>query len=371
MKIAVFHELNSGGARRAVNEFSKALKKRKHVVDLFYVDEKAHDEEKANFSNSFFSRFIPVEWNGHNWKARLYRDTIELLKLFRLHKKIAHNIDSGNYDVVFVHPSKYTQAPFLLKLLKTPTLYYCQEPLRMVYEDIFAVPQNLPLAKKLYEKVIRSIRKRIDAENIHAASFVLANSNFTRENVHECYGIHAETCHMGVDTKVFYPDGKKDIDLLFIGTRDETEGYGLFQNALANIKTKAKIEYMIRGENWTSNDEELRKKYSRSKIVICFGYNEPFGLIPIEAMASGACIVALDEGGYKDSVLHRSTGLLVEKNAKLIAKNVDFLLQHPNELEKMFHASVEKVQTYWTWERGAQEIERLATLLKHSSKREI
>jgi len=45
MKIAFFHELHAGGARRASNEFAKHLSKN-HIVDLFIVDNQKTDCEK-------------------------------------------------------------------------------------------------------------------------------------------------------------------------------------------------------------------------------------------------------------------------------------------------------------------------------------
>ena len=94
MKIAVFHELHSGGALRAVDEFVKGLKK-DHQVDLYTTD-----------------NFTPKKWNGGNWKLKLYKDTVELYKLFKLHRKIAQEINEKEYDIVFIHPSQFTQRSF-------------------------------------------------------------------------------------------------------------------------------------------------------------------------------------------------------------------------------------------------------------------
>ena len=48
MKIAFFHELNIGGARRCVNEFAVNLKE-KHQVDLYFVDQDQNKlEENPN-----------------------------------------------------------------------------------------------------------------------------------------------------------------------------------------------------------------------------------------------------------------------------------------------------------------------------------
>src|SRR5258708_3905124 len=131
MKIAFFHEVHAGGARKTVNEFGKRLK-HKHTVDMYYVDGKNDVAEEKNFHSVNFYKFTPKKWTGGNWKTKLYKDSIELIKLYNSHKKIARDIDIKKYDLVFIHPSKFTQAPFLLRFLKTKKIYYCQEPLRMV-----------------------------------------------------------------------------------------------------------------------------------------------------------------------------------------------------------------------------------------------
>lgn len=358
MRIALFHEVNAGGARRATQQFSKALLELGHTVDAYIVDEvDISKKERTFFSSVHHFKFHPVAWNGKNWRARLYRDTIELQKLSQLHKMIAAEIDLKKYDIVFVHPSKWTQAPFVLRYLKTNSIYYCQEPLRIVYDPVFAIPQ-LPFHKYAYEWVSRYVRKIIDASNIQSADIVLANSNFTRSNILKAYGIHATTLHMGVNTTVFYPGGKKDIDLLFVGTRDVEEGYGLFQEALEllpnALKKKLRVKYLIRDENWTANDRELRDIYARTHIVMCLGYNEPFGLVPIEAMACGATVVALKEGGYLDSVKDGKTGVLVGRSVGEIAEVMQKLLKNTEILRKIEENATQDVRKNWSWKKQAE-----------------
>jgi len=104
MRIAIFHELHSGGARRAVNEMAKRLKN-KHVVDLYIVDEIEDIEEKKFFSKIYFYKFNSKEWAGGDWKTRLYKDTLELYNVYKLHKRIVRIINSRKYDIVLVYPS--------------------------------------------------------------------------------------------------------------------------------------------------------------------------------------------------------------------------------------------------------------------------
>ena len=48
-----------------------------------------------------------------------------------LSNSIAYYIlKNNNYDVVLVHPSQFTQTPFILRFLSLRKFYYCQEPLR-------------------------------------------------------------------------------------------------------------------------------------------------------------------------------------------------------------------------------------------------
>ena len=126
MKIAIFHELDFGGARRASDEFAKRLNAISDV-DLYYVDDKEGNSKNVA-KKVFYYSFFPKLWKGNDWMTKLYKDTIELIKLYNLHKKIASDIKSRSYDYVFVHPSKFTQAPFLLSFLKNKCIYYCQKP---------------------------------------------------------------------------------------------------------------------------------------------------------------------------------------------------------------------------------------------------
>jgi len=363
MRIALFHEVNAGGARRATQEFAKALRELGHTVDAYIVDEQnISNKEQTFFSSVHHFDFNPIAWNGKNWKVRLYRDTIELWKLSQLHKRIAAEIDTNSYDVVFAHPSKWTQASFVLRYVKTKSIYYCQEPLRIVYDPVFAIPK-LPFHKYAYEWLNRFVRKIIDASNIQSADVVLANSNFTRSNILKAYGIQATTLHMGVDTSVFYPGGKKDINLLFVGTRDVEEGYGLFQEALSmlpqTLQKKLRVKYLIRGENWTSNDKELRDIYARTHVVMCLGYNEPFGLVPIEAMACGATVIALKEGGYLDSVKDGKTGVFVGRSAGEIVKVLQKLIVDTKNLRKMEKNATEEMRKNWTWKTAGITLESI------------
>ncbi len=357
MKIAFFHELPFGGARRCVNDFARYLKNNHHV-DLYYVDSEENIDEHINFTNAYFYKFIPVIWKGRNWKLRLYKDTIELFKLRALHKSIAEKINRKNYDFAFVHGSRYTQAPFVLKYLKIKKIYYCQETLRMIYENDLS-SMDLDLLRKLYERFNRFLRKKIDSENLKKADIVLANSYFTKSNVLTAYNIKSKVCYMGVDLSIFKQEKlKKDIDVLFIGAKDYINGYPLFLEALQIINRKNIVIKVIDGSKWIS-DSELVDFYNRSKVVLTLGLNEPFGLVALETMACAVPIIALDEGGHKETVVNGQTGFLVPRRSKVIAEKIKLFLSHTDIARKFGFNGRNEIIRNWTWKKRISDLESI------------
>jgi hypothetical protein len=245
MKIAIFHELQVlSGARKVAEEYGKLLSKN-HTVDLYYVDEKEDKSLTKIFNEVIFFKFKEKQWRGNNWKKKLYKDTVELVNLYRLHVKIARLIKNEEYDFILINPSKFTQAPFLLSLV-SKTVYFCQEPLRMVYDSLFKSSKS-PFPKNIYERLNREVRKSIDKFNIKNAGVVLANSRFSVENIKNAYEIDAELCYLGVDVNKFKDSKTKKIyDLLFVGEKSDIEGYDLLQKTLRLYKKRPRLFYVSR-----------------------------------------------------------------------------------------------------------------------------
>jgi len=75
----------------------------------------------------------------------------------------------------------------------------------------------------------------------------------------------------------------------------------------------------IRGE---VDEAELARLYARCRGLICTAMNEDFGLTPVEAMASGKVVLAVDEGGFRESVVPGETGFLLPPNAATFAEKI-------------------------------------------------
>lgn len=349
MKIAFFHELTPlSGARKVVEEYGKILSK-EHLIDLYYVDQTEDKDVNKIFNKVYFFQFDQNKIKLSGWKLRLYKDSIQLIKLYFLHKKIAKIIKNNKYDFIFVSPSKYSQAPFMLRFLNN-TVYFCHEPLRIAYDAFLQVPKNLNLVKSLYERLNRYFRKIIDKENIKKANIVLSNSLFSKENIKRAYGLNSFLCYLGVDVNEFKNlNFKKKQDILFIGEKTEIEGYDILEEVLKLYKTKPTVEFVTRDKNGVGiNEHELIKKINESKIILSLSRFEPFGLIPIEAMACETPVIALSEGGLKESVKNNVTGYLVKNNNEIKGK-IDLLLKDEILAKKLGRAGRQEVLSKFTW----------------------
>ena len=91
----------------------------------------------------------------------LFISFINIIKLINLSKKMAKDIDDKNFNYSFIHQNKdYVQSPFLLKYLKTQSIFFCAEPMRILYDKgLFRKLRQKDIDKKLYYRITNSFNQ--------------------------------------------------------------------------------------------------------------------------------------------------------------------------------------------------------------------
>jgi len=91
-------------------------------------------------------------------------------------------------------------------------------------------------------------------------------------------------------------------------------------------------------------------------VVVCAAWYEPFGIVPLEAMAAGVPVVATAVGGQNDTVIDRFTGLHVPpRDPQAIAAALRELLADPVLCARLGAASRMRALQRFTWDRVAAE----------------
>ena len=397
MKIAIYHNIPSDGAKRALYEQVKLLS-RNHIIDFYYLSSNKEtflDLRKITNKN-FCYHFIAV--HRFRFFSILYSISflIEYVLFLVVGRRIAKDIDSRNYDVVFIYQCEFSHVTPLTKYLKTKTVLYCQEPWRRFYEPKMYVSSIDPkqdnkysniLIYKFLEKIQSPLMlclKFADRRNIKKAGLVLCNSYYSQEYIKRSYGVNAEINYLGINEQGFTNLKllKKNY-LLSVGALDVIKGYDFIITACSFIPKKIRPKLIILGDrnsrstifqylNKLAKDlavelemkknvdnNELIKYYNECKIFVYAPIREPFGLIALEAMACGTPVVGVNEAGLKETIINNINGKLTARNAQQFAEAITLLLQNNTEYSKLASQARNSIIPKFTWEASVKNLESL------------
>ena len=90
--------------------------------------------------------------------------------------------------------------------------------------------------------------------------------------------------------------------------------------------------------------------YKNCTALLFTPLNEDFGMVPIEAMAFGKPVIAVDQGGPKETIVHDITGYLVSPIPNEFYKSMLELTENEGRRKEMGHAAYEHCQKYdWSY----------------------
>jgi len=376
MKIAVFHNLPSGGAKRALYELIKRLC-RDHQVDLFRFD--ITDESFLDLRDLVNTDHISILQKTFLASLRIDRQYPKILLVPALKKAsiaMARSIELGGYDVALVNLCREMNSPYLLRYLQqVPKVFYCQEPYR-------ALEPYRNSGRGVREKILRLMRRCyawIDSNNAKYATLILTPSCFCRELVYRTYGMFSQVSQLGVDTEQFSPKRiSKQRCILSVGSLDLHKAHDFIIRSAAVIKPKPEVWLVY---NWSApgresylrtlaqelgvtlrlsgsiSEDELVEAYNIASVTACASIMELLGLAALESMSCGTPVVAVREAGYRETVIDGHTGFLVNREVDDFAQALARVLDNPDLRYQMGIAARQHMLKTWTWEHAYRALE--------------
>lgn len=97
------------------------------------------------------------------------------------------------------------------------------------------------------------------------------------------------------------------------------------------------------------DDTGMRELYDHCSGLLFTAFNEDWGLVPVEAMAAGKPVIAVDAGGPRESVLDGITGYLEPNDPAAFARRMVSLAGDPALARKLGAAAAERAHLF-TWQ---------------------
>jgi glycosyltransferase involved in cell wall biosynthesis len=98
--------------------------------------------------------------------------------------------------------------------------------------------------------------------------------------------------------------------------------------------------------------------YQAADVVALPSWEEPMGLATLEAMASGAAVVASNAGGVPEAIDDGQTGLLVPPRSPVqLAQAIKRILGDPALSKRLGQAAQQRVRNMFTIERYARQLQ--------------
>lgn len=225
-----------------------------------------------------------------------------------------------------------------------PNVVYCYTPVRAFYDTSDSIRRRQPSA--VHRGLVRgwiAAHRAADRIAWSHVDDVVAISENTRRRILNHHGRDSRVIHPPTDVSRcrfvslddfwlsvnrLYPEKRLEIQfeafrrlprerLVVVGgyaEGDHARDYATRLRPPPNVELLGEI-----------SEGELLGLYGRCRGLVCTAIDEDFGLTPIEAMASGKMVLAVDEGGFRESVIPGETGFLLRPDPAAFAEAIESL----------------------------------------------
>ncbi|WP_341525855.1 glycosyltransferase [Nostoc sp. UHCC 0302] len=311
MKIALVHDYltQRGGAERVF----ELLCKRYPEADIFtslYDRQKTIDVGERIVNTTFLQK-IPGAAKYFRLIAPLYFPAFRALNL-------------QDYDLIISSSTSFAKA--VQKRPDAHHICFCHNVTRFLWDTATYLREygDYRYFAPLIEQIFQLMRK-VDLKYSQEPDLYIANSSIVARRIQNIYGKPAIVVNYPIDTSNFVFSDTKDeyylasarmisykrLDIIieafnWLGWRLLISGDGPEQERLKS-KALDNIEFLGHVSDATRKD-----LFSKAKSVIVAAL-EDYGLVPVEANASGTPVIAYGAGGVLDTQIHGKTGVFFKR----------------------------------------------------------
>jgi glycosyltransferase involved in cell wall biosynthesis len=237
-----------------------------------------------------------------------------------------------------------------------PSILYCYTPRRDFYDlKKFSIAHQSNLAKKVVAWTWTTAHSYFDRGAVRKVTKILTLSLAVQKRIAKYYKRDSTVIYPPVPTDRYrtkefgdfwlsvnrlYPEKRVELqidafkslpdeNLLIVGGYAPRDNKSLFayHRVLADLPPNVKIF-------GTVPEERLLDLYATCKGVVHTPIDEDFGLVPVEAQASGKAVVGVNEGGLRETVINGITGFLVDPHPESLKKAIQRVSEEPQRYEK-------------------------------------
>ncbi len=311
-KVNIFHEWldTLGGAESVLFELIKVYPNA--TVYTLWAEQDLVDKIGVNVRVSFLQHF-----------PRRFRRLLGLPFMPFAWFLLGRNVKAGQLSItsswVFCHSA-------IPKRFESNSFHYIHTPARYWWNPEVDTRTQLTIPSFLLV-LLRKIDKWLSRNHLN----VIANSKATQSRIERHWNLESHVVHPPVDVN-FYDYEKvesiptKEKFLLCVGRFVPYKGHEMAIRLgerlnlpvvlVGHGEGEIRLRKLSRDSTTAvsllvnSSRETLRELYA-SCICLVYPAVEDFGIVPVEAMATGAVVLGVDNGGLVDSVIQGETGFLV------------------------------------------------------------
>lgn len=234
------------------------------------------------------------------------------------------SMDLGAADAVVIsHHAFAVQAALATS---APVVAYVHSPARWAWDPSMRAQETDRRTGAAMLTGLAAMARRGELAAVHRLTRIVANSTAVADRIAQWWNRESVVVHPPVDTEGFTPDPTVEREDFFL-LAGRLVPYKRPDLAIRAARA-AGVRLVVVGDGRAMNmcrelagpdtvflgrvpHARLLDLYRRAAAVLMPGV-EDFGIVPVEAMATGAPVIALGAGGALDTVIPGRTGVLIE-----------------------------------------------------------